>query len=119
MCIRHLEKIFSIDKIVPVDILPPVFWQIQYKQKIWLEKYFTKSLTNHFDEIKFGGSRIMLYNKFAIGRLRKFGDLHKKSPIAKFNSMSNFLLIRYYMYYNAIYPGVFYGSHTLLVNPYY
>ena len=44
-----------------------------YKQKIWLEKYLAKSITNHFDEIKFGGSRVTLYNKntteFAIGEL--------------------------------------------------
>ena len=46
---------------------------IPYKQKIWLEKYLAKSITNHLDEIKFGGSRVTLYNKntteFAIGEL--------------------------------------------------
>ena len=31
---------------------------IPYKQKIWLEKYLENSITNHFNEIKFGGSRV-------------------------------------------------------------
>ena len=26
-------------------------------------KYLAKSITNHFDDIKFGGSRVTLYNK--------------------------------------------------------
>ena len=40
--------------------------QLPYKQKIWLEKYLAKSTTNHFDEIKFGGSRVPMYNKIAL-----------------------------------------------------
>ena len=36
---------------------------VPYKQKIWLEKYLAKSITNHFDEIEFGGSRVTMYNK--------------------------------------------------------
>ena len=37
-----------------------------YKQKIWLEKYLAKSTMNHFDEIKFGGSMVPMYNKIPL-----------------------------------------------------
>ena len=52
MAIRHTAKDLAVYVI-----------EILYKQKIWLEKYLAKSITNHFDEIKFGGSRVTLYNK--------------------------------------------------------
>ena len=39
---------------------------VRYKQKIWLEKYLAKSIMNHFDEIKFGGSRVTMYNKIPL-----------------------------------------------------
>ena len=57
---------FSITTLLGSDENIMLKFYLPYKQKIWLEKYLAKSATNHFDEIKFGGSRVPMYNKIAL-----------------------------------------------------
>ena len=72
-------------------------YDLPYKQKIWLKKYLTKSRKHHFGEINLAIQRSHCITKHQpiCNWQNKFGDLHKKSPTAKFNSLPNFLLIQY------------------------
>jgi len=71
-------------------------FNIPYKQKIWLEKMLAIWKINSFSELNLTITHdpSIIFSIIQKTWRIKFGELHKKSPTAKFNSMSNFLLIQ-------------------------